>query len=127
MRRLLLWAFLGTVALALAGCGSAPQTMPTPLPTSTLAPLPTPAAPPPAIPARLVPTVTPIPPRPTPAPAGWKPEFTGGPRLLVGKESVDAGTLVYDQPVLAGFQLVNVGDAPLVMKIPLAARLVAGC
>jgi hypothetical protein len=71
--------------------------------------------------------MTPVSPRPTPAPVGWKPEFTGGPRLKVSAESEDAGTLVYEEPVLAGFLLTNLGDAPLVMKIPVVPRLVEGC
>jgi hypothetical protein len=93
--------------------------MPTPLPEAVVAPRTLP--PPPQ------PTITPAQPLPTPAPAGWKPEVTGGPMLKVSAESKDAGTLFFEQPVIVGFQLRNVGDAPLVMNVPLVPRLVEGC
>jgi hypothetical protein len=47
--------------------------------------------------------------------------------LKVSAESKDAGTLFFEQPVIVGFQLRNVGDAPLVMNVPLVPRLVEGC
>ena len=128
MRRLLLLALLVTVGVGLAGCAATPRPMPTPIPQA-IATLPpgTLAPPPPGVPIRPVPTMTPVVQHPTPAPAGWKPAFTDGPRLKVSAESEDAGTLVYEERVLAGFLLTNVGDAPLVMNIPPIPRLVEGC
>jgi hypothetical protein len=128
LRRLLLLGLLLTVGVSLAGCAATPRPMPTPIPQPFATLLPgTLAPPPPGVPIRPVPTMTPVLPRATPAPAGWKPEFTGGPRLKVSAESEDAGTLVYEERVLAGFLLTNVGDAPLVMDIPPIPRLVEGC
>ncbi len=134
LRRLFLIILLVIVSVGIAGCASTTGPEPVPVETATLAPRPLPsvlasptvAPPAPPPPPRLVPP-TPVPPRATPAPAGWKPEFTGGPRLKVSSESEDAGTLVFEEQVLAGFLLTNVGDATLTMTIPLAIRLVEGC
>mgnify|MGYP001620042648 CR=1 FL=1 len=128
LRRSILLAMLVIAGVSLAGCAATPRPMPTPIPQPIATLLPgTLAPPPPGVPIRPVPTMTPVPSRPTPAPAGWKPAFTGGPRLRVSAESEDAGTLVFEEQVLAGFLLINEGDAPLVMTIPPVPRLVEGC
>ncbi len=136
MRRLFLIISSLAIGLTVAGCAGAPGPIPAPIPvgSATVAPKPLPSVlasptvvpPAPPQPPRLVPP-TPVPLRATPAPAGFKPEFTGGPRLKVSAESEDAGTLVFEEQVLAGFLLTNVGDATLTMTIPLAIRLVEGC
>lgn len=129
MRNLLLLVFLLAAGVSLAGCVATPGPMPTPLPGTAAPPtnLPSPATAVSSTPAPAKPTATPVQPRPTPAPAGWKPEFTGGPRLAVSAESRDVGTVFFEQPVIVGFQLRNVGDAPLVMTVPPVPRLVEGC
>lgn len=126
MKQSLLFAFLLSASVSLAGCAATPSPMPTPLPeTPTPSEIQAPVVV--AAPARPAPTKTPVAPRPTPPAAGWKPEFTGGPRLKVSAESRDVGTVYFEQPVILGFQLLNVGDAPLVMKVPQVPRLVEGC
>ena len=128
MRRSFLVALLITAGVSLASCAPTPGPLPFPVPPAALVPAPATLPLPSPTPAtRPAPAATPVLQRPTPAPAGWKPEVTGGARLKVSAESEDAGTLVYEEQVLAGFLLTNVGDAPLVMTIPFSPRLVEGC
>lgn len=57
----------------------------------------------------------------------YTPEFTGGPRLKVNKESLDLGNQKNLVPVLVSFELSNVGDQPLVFTEAPYIEVVKGC
>ena len=60
------------------------------------------------------------------APA-YKPEVTGAPRLKVDKDKIDFGDTQVGQAVTASFELMNVGDQPLVIQQPPYIEVAAGC
>ena len=58
---------------------------------------------------------------------GATPQFTGGPKLSVDRDSINFGKLPLDQPVRAEFKLKNMGDQPLAIKGEPRVELVKGC
>jgi len=69
-----------------------------------------------------LPTATPL-----PAPTGFVPSYTGGPRLAIEKPDLDLGTIFYDQHIVAAWTLRNVGNAPLHIQPAPMAKAVEGC
>ena len=54
-------------------------------------------------------------------------EVSGAPALKVDKERVDFGDVKVDNPVTASFEIVNVGDQPLLFDEAPKVEVVEGC
>ncbi len=53
---------------------------------------------------------------------------SSGPRLVVDRERIDFGRVVYDKTVRAVFTIKNAGDQPLqIAERQIAVKLVEGC
>jgi hypothetical protein len=61
------------------------------------------------------------------APAGYEPEYTGGPRIAVDQEVYDYGYVKLNTIVTTDVEISNVGDEPLrIASIP-QVQVLEGC
>ncbi|GAB4575823.1 MAG: hypothetical protein Kow0077_29240 [Anaerolineae bacterium] len=60
-------------------------------------------------------------------PAGYEPEYTGGPRIQVAEPVIDHGYVPFNQTVESVFHIRNVGDQPLRILNTPRVTVLEGC
>lgn len=61
------------------------------------------------------------------APAGYEPEYTGGPRIEVAQEVYDYGYVKLDTVITTDVEITNVGDKPLKITSVPQVQVLEGC
>lgn len=57
----------------------------------------------------------------------FEPQVTGAPRAEVDRNSIDHGTISFEQPVESVFRIRNIGDQPLMILGEPRVQLMEGC